>query len=188
MSKSYEEGNKKLRWQCSKGHEWDAVPSSIKAGSWCPYCAGRHRTIDYCQDLAKQYGGKCLSKKYLGADKKHKWRCANGHTWKATPNHIRHGTWCPDCAGTRKSNIKEMRKIARERGGKCLSDNYLNANSKLTWQCDKGHVWEATPANIKYGKWCPPLCQDSCRLDLSAGSWFFSTLERKIIVVGRSVG
>jgi len=38
-----------------------------------------------------------------------------------------------------------------------------------------------TPLNI-------PLCQDSCRLDLSAGSWFFSTLERKIIVVGRSVG
>jgi len=33
--------NKKYWWVCSKGHEWDAVPSSRVRGAGCPYCAGK---------------------------------------------------------------------------------------------------------------------------------------------------
>jgi len=28
----------KLEWQCRDGHKWDAIPSSIMRGSWCPHC------------------------------------------------------------------------------------------------------------------------------------------------------
>ncbi len=53
-----------------------------------------------------------------------------------------------------KLTIEEMRSIAEERGGKCLSDTYAGAMTKLTWECAEGHQWEAKPNNIKSGSWC----------------------------------
>ncbi len=35
--------NKKVWWQCSKGHEWQAVIYSRSAGRGCPECSGRKR-------------------------------------------------------------------------------------------------------------------------------------------------
>ena len=44
--------------------------------------------------------------------------------------------------------------------GPNLSKEYINSKSKLTWQCDRGHVWKANPGDIKSGNrgkgnWCP---------------------------------
>ena len=56
----------------------------------------------------------------------------------------------------RKGTIEEMQAIARQRGGLCLSNTYLNSKTKLKWQCAYGHIWEATPRDVKHrGKWCP---------------------------------
>ena len=55
----------------------------------------------------------------------------------------------------KKLTISEMNKIAKSRGGKCLSNNYINGRTNLLWLCSKGHKWEATPENIKGGTWCP---------------------------------
>ncbi len=55
----------------------------------------------------------------------------------------------------KKLTIEEMRSIAEERGGKCLSNFYVNSQTKLLWECLKGHQWEATPNGIKSGTWCP---------------------------------
>lgn len=53
-------------------------------------------------------------------------------------------------------HIDQMRGIAIVRGGKCLSDFYINNHTKLRWLCAEGHEWEATPGNIKAaGSWCP---------------------------------
>ena len=50
---------------------------------------------------------------------------------------------------------EEMQEIAKKKGGKCLSTVYVNDRTKLKWQCEKGHKWEATPHGIKRGTWCP---------------------------------
>lgn len=49
----------------------------------------------------------------------------------------------------------EYKNIAKSKGGKCLSQNYINCTTKLTWQCHLGHIWEAQPYSIKNGSWCP---------------------------------
>lgn len=55
----------------------------------------------------------------------------------------------------KKLTIEEMQRIARERGGECLSNEYVNYNTNLKWKCKKGHEWEATPSNIKHlSRWC----------------------------------
>jgi hypothetical protein len=47
--------------------------------------------------MAEDRLGKLLSEFYLG-DKVHlEFECADGHRWKATPNTIKRGHWCPSC-------------------------------------------------------------------------------------------
>jgi len=48
-----------------------------------------------------------------------------------------------------------MREIAKSRGGKCLSDKYVNGKIKLRWKCKEGHLWSASPANVtQHNSWC----------------------------------
>ena len=30
-----------------------------------------------------------------------------GHSWFATPNHIKNGTWCPTCNGQEKKDLED---------------------------------------------------------------------------------
>jgi queuine/archaeosine tRNA-ribosyltransferase len=155
LSKNYADSHTKLMWQCREGHQWEIEPINIKRGSWCPVCGGKQkRTIEEMEEMAKERGGRCLSKEYTGIFGRLTWQCKEGHQWKALANRVKQGTWCPTCAGTRKGTLEEMQKIAKERGGNCLSKEYLNSYSKLTWQCSEGHKWEAVPNSIKKGHWC----------------------------------
>ena len=156
LSKEYVNYRTKLKWKCKEGHVWEAVPSRIK-GDWCPFCTPQVKlTIKDMQNIAKVRSGECLSKEFAGYQTKLKWRCKEGHEWEATPHNIKNqGTWCPICAGNLKLTIEDMQKLAISKGGECLSKKYVNSQSKLRWRCKEGHMWEARPKNIKYGRWCP---------------------------------
>ena len=52
-----------------------------------------------CQEKSNYYGGKCLSKCYLGATEKLQWECKFGHKWWQAPYVIKRGHWCPICRG-----------------------------------------------------------------------------------------
>jgi hypothetical protein len=88
-----------------------------------------------------------------------RWRCAVGHEWLARAHSVRAGNWCPICAHNQKLKLEEMRQIARERGGRCLSTSYKNGSTPLLWVCGRGHHWKACAANVKpgprrNGSWC----------------------------------
>lgn len=38
--------------------------------------------------------------------------------------------------------------------GKCISKEYRNIDTPLTWRCEKGHIFDAPPSIIKQGGWC----------------------------------
>ncbi len=155
LSKTYVNVCTPLKWKCALGHIWKTAPKNIRKGHWCHVCAGRAKiTIKDMREIAKKRGGKCCSKKYLGTRSKLEWQCEEGHTWKATPSMINQDRWCHVCGGTQKKTIEEMHPIAKERGGKCLSEVYTNQITKLTWECEKGHIWEAPYKDIKQGNWC----------------------------------
>jgi len=151
----------KLHWECKEGHQWWQTPNNvIHNKSWCIICAGKKQyTIDEMRELAKSKGGKCLSKEYKNANTKLLWQCGQGHKWKTTPSQIINaGSWCPYCAGVTKCTIEEMKKLAKTKGGNCLSTEYINSKTKLLWECIDGHQWPAKPNVIKTGSWCP-YCQ-----------------------------
>lgn len=156
LTDSYMGVHAPMRWECAEGHQWDAIGANIKNnGAWCPVCSGNTAmTIEDMHVLAGSRDGKCLSSVYVNANTKLLWECANGHRWEAIPNSVKRGNWCRKCSGYEKLTIEEMRLLAEERGGKCLSDRYAGLKSKLLWQCADGHTWQATPGDIKSGQWC----------------------------------
>ena len=55
-----------------------------------------------------------------------------------------------------KLTLEDMKNIAQERGGECLSQQYRLSHGKLLWRCAKGHEWEATPNMVRNDNtWCP---------------------------------
>lgn len=161
LSNHYYNNKTKLSWMCQYGHEWDARPNDIKSGQWCSVCNGNHPlSIEEMYQIAEERGGKCLSTTYINSREQLEWECSKGHRWFASPSGIKGGNWCEKCrkkqaAAKRKLTIEEMNKIALSRGGQCLSNEYLDSQTHLIWQCSEGHVWKAKPNNIKQGTWCP---------------------------------
>lgn len=54
--------------------------------------------------------------------------------------------------------IDDIKKIAEFRGGRCLSDSFLGADDRLTFECSEGHRFETTLRVLLAGFWCPE-CQ-----------------------------
>jgi hypothetical protein len=50
--------------------------------------------------------------------------------------------------------IEDAKRLAKEKGGKCLSSLYIQSNLKLKWQCKEGHEWESPLNSIIRGTWC----------------------------------
>lgn len=157
--------SKRYRFRCARGHDWETTGEAIRKGAWCPEC-GREKSaqcnilsdgLERLQGIARARGGKCLAAEYTLSRDYYPFECAKGHRWKALGQMVMAGNWCPTCAAiARRLTLESMQRIARERGGECLSTEYLGTHVKLTWQCHRGHVWDATPANVKYReRWCP---------------------------------
>ena len=162
VSKVYFNSNTHLIWRCSEGHEWEAKPSCVKYGTWCPVCAGAQKlTLEDLSKLAAERGGKLLSKEYVDSKTDLTWQCSLGHQWQAAASRVKYGTWCPVCGGTSALSIEEMRELALSRGGECLSKRYVNNITPLKWRCALGHVWFAVASMVKpsgfqeKGTWCP---------------------------------
>ena len=157
VAESYRGMSEKARWKCSKGHEWEAVCTSVKMGTWCPTCSGRTVTIDDVKNLASLRGGECVSGEYFGSKQKVHWKCASGHEWNATWEQVKGGSWCRMClVELKRTGIEKMKELARLRGGECLSSEYIRSSNLLSWRCAKGHEWLASGGNVQSrGSWCP---------------------------------
>ncbi|MEO7873850.1 MAG: hypothetical protein ABIT08_14775 [Bacteroidia bacterium] len=158
----YKNSNEILQWRCENGHVIQAPYKNLKADYGCPKCNREKRLNQvkgYLEELnliAKKWGGKMLSKKYINNYTKMDWQCKEGHTWSANASGIKLGSWCPTCGIVKRRNtIEEMQMLAKEHNGNCLSTSYINGHTHLKWQCEEGHTWETNPAVIANGGWCP---------------------------------
>ena len=157
LSTEYVNNHTKMEWECKKGHQWNAMFSNVKNKSWCIICAGKAKhTIQMCHEVAKSRSGKCLSTEYVNTDTSLKWQCKEGHTWEREFAGVRAGEWCRRCSGSFPYTLKECQEVAKSKGGKCLSTEYINARIKLKWECLEGHQWENQFHHIHLrNQWCP---------------------------------
>lgn len=154
----------RYRFCCAQGHHCQAKGGEVARGSWCRACANADKSQQYrlrdgltrLQAAAQAKQGICLSTEYILSRSSYRFRCRQGHEWQASGQRIFRGAWCPVCANEHKRlSIDDMRQLARQRGGQCLSDHYRNNSTKLHWECHRGHQWQAMPSSILRGHWCP---------------------------------
>jgi hypothetical protein len=53
-----------------------------------------------------------------------------------------------------RSELQELKTISENRGGRCLSTEYIDSTKPMRWECRKGHIWTTTSSHIKRGSWC----------------------------------
>jgi len=82
------------------------------------------------------------------------------------PSGVRNGRWCIECHIERQkaSTLGAVRRVAKENGGRCISNVYSDAGCKLLFECPKGHQWWSNPSLIKTGRaWCRICALESRR-------------------------
>jgi hypothetical protein len=62
-------------------------------------------------------------------------------------------------------DLIELKKLAKQKGGKLLSEQYMGVMTPHEWQCAKGHTWFARPNGVKRNSWCPE-CAGSRKLSI----------------------
>jgi len=235
LSKVYFNMHTPLKWRCgSCGYEWETTPEIIKNGAWCPQCAegiteriyrrffealfhdkfkkslpkwligsgggqmhfdGYNKKLELafeCQGIQHFEFTKFFHKteKDFVIDQKNdriklklaqkhginiiyvNWIIKDGKLYKLKVEEIeayirnecrKHGIIIPERSRIdwrkfdlqQPEKLKDMERIAESRGGECLSENYVNTNTKLIWRCGTcGHIWKTTPDTIKAGRWC----------------------------------
>ena len=117
--------------------------------------SSKRELLNDIKRIALEYGGHCLSDKYINSKQKLLFECKQGHKFESCRDYLKAGHWCPFCIG-RGRTVEYLKDLADKKGGICLSPNFLGMNKKHLWQCAEGHKWEAIPSNIQHlGRWCP---------------------------------
>lgn len=168
LSTEYVDIFHKMTWMCSEGHIWEARYTQIRnKNHWCIECTGRKIIdINMCKAFAEDKAGSCLSTVYTNARSNMIWQCECWYIWETTADKIlNRGDWCPKCRYIRmsekmilKNGLEIAQEVAANNGGKCLSKKYTKGTVKISWQCNKGHVFDMRLGNAQRGQWCP-LCQ-----------------------------
>ena len=174
--------NKKFFFNCECGHEFYKTPNSIDKNEWCGFCGGRNLCKDYkCKQCyhksfmsnkkAKFWSKKnkisprevtaCSSRKFYFDCK------VCGHEIYKSLSKVSIGRWCGFCNGrdlceNSECNFCLIRSFENSKKAKYWSKkNILTprqvricSNKKFYFECEKGHEFYMTPANIKINRWC----------------------------------
>jgi hypothetical protein len=164
--------NKRVEWECARAHRWTApVHARVRAtgkNGGCPYCFGR-LTIPGETDIAtthpkyaRQLRNTDPATVSAGSIRKFDWECERGHQWQASmANRIARGSECPYCVGRLaipgETDIATTHPdYARQVVDADPTTLGRGSSKAVTWCCDLGHRWTATPntrINMKTG--CP---------------------------------
>ena len=157
---------KKVWWQCSKGHEWMAKIRSRVTGSGCPICTN-HKVLIGTNDLATLYphlakewhptkNGKLMPDSVTcGSKRKVWWQCSKGHEWcVSVQSRVLDNTGCPVCAGRiiipgendMASIFPDIAKEWHPEKNNTLLPSMVAPFCKLRvwWRCPLGHDYMAT--------------------------------------------
>ena len=121
--------------------------------------------------IARERGGELISTVYYGMATPLEWECGEcNYKWKSSPlSIINQGSWCPKCVGNAPITAVDIEKLAKQRGGECLSLNDFEPGGNVSkqqfeWQCSEcSHRWSALYSNVYKGHWCPNCPRERIR-------------------------
>ena len=151
LSTEYKNNKTHLKWQCGKNHKsWFATLSNVKDNnSWCPECddVSMRLDINIAHQIARNYGGVCLSTECKNNKVLLEWQCKYKHNiWKASLDKIKNKkTWCPHCKLGKTQNM--IRNIVENTFQSSSISNY-----RPNWMKNPN-----TSRNLEIDIWLPEL-------------------------------
>ena len=147
---------KKLPWVCSNNHKWIQDPSHRVDGAGCPVCTnrivipGQNDLVTTNSELAAEADGWDPTTVSAETAKSLPWKCAEGHTWKATvSDRTRRGSGCPYCFGRYawpgfNDLVTTHPELAAEADGWDPATVSFGSSKRVKWKCKEGHTWRTT--------------------------------------------
>jgi hypothetical protein len=105
-------------------------------------------TYEFVKEQFEKEGYELLSKEYINAHTKLKYRCPKGHEHSILWNGWQQGYRCPYCAGQGKPTIEFIISEFAKENYKLLTKEYKNCEQKLEYICPNGHKH-----SISWDKW-----------------------------------
>lgn len=163
----YKGRHTKILFQCHAGHQYLTTPNNALRSSGCLVCSGKgaktHKQfVDELAALNEIRDRKVYvddGSTYTDAFTQMTFVCDLGHKWVTTPSNIINSKHtCRTCAGKVKKShsqfVQEM-KTARPDVSIKEGQTYITAHTKMSFVCEKQHVWEARPVDLLLGGGCP---------------------------------
>lgn len=167
ISGEYENSSSPLMIECGSGHIFSIQAQYISLDRWCAKCAKeayrKKREKDIFPSVlkwAEKHEGVCLSapSEYLNKHSELNFKCKSGHKFKRSLISTRKNYWCDKCEKNSHADeaIFAMNKVAKKRGGKCLSvpSDYKDKLGFLLFECKNGHKFKKRRMEITAGQWC----------------------------------
>ena len=162
-------GLRKL-WECSFGHQWEAVVNDRTFGYGCPFCAGQKVITGFNDlatinpELAMQAHGWDPTTVMASSHRKLAWVCSLGHQWESTVKnrHLNKST-CPVCNGNQVlAGFNDLATInpelAMQAHGWDPTTITAGSGLKRSWVCPDGHIWKASINARNGNKNGCPIC------------------------------
>ncbi len=162
--------NKKVWWQCEKGHEWQSAIAQTKR---CPYCSGIWPSLEESlsvthPNIAEEWHPlkntrTAPYKVIFSSGKIIWWKCINNHEWQASIKSRVIDEACPYCLD-RIANIENclatqypdlVKQWHPSKNNFTAYDVTRDSNRKAWWICDKRHEWRAFVNVRADGQDCP---------------------------------
>ncbi len=184
--------------------------SDILSGRWCKQCAQNAPvTIDYINETIRPHGFVFYGSIYTKSNAKYDFKCVTcglhvNTSWENFKQRCSRG--CKQCKPIKSGrgsvnylanpkpraavvipderkleHLTTLQQIANDKGGECLSSEYLGHQVKHLFRCSAGHEWEATSNSIKLGTWCQVCCGKrkdditSARAFCQENGWVFAS-------------
>jgi len=123
---------------------------------------GKRLTYEFVKESFEKEGYKLLSKEYVSAHCKLKYRCPKGHGHNIEWANWSQGQRCPYCVNLGKPTIEFIKTEFKKEGYELLSKEYTNAHQKLEYICLNRHRHSISWNNWKGGYRCP-YCYEQCK-------------------------
>lgn len=155
--------NKKLRWRCPRGHEYESPGVRRVRGTGCPYCSNREVLAGFNDlatirpDLATELDGDPTTVMATSTSKAD-WACPLGHKYEMSVKRRVDGGGCPYCSNQQVLvGFNDMATTYPTLAAECLDDPTLftaGTSKTLRWICPNNHEYECRGAARVQGVGC----------------------------------
>jgi very-short-patch-repair endonuclease/predicted SPOUT superfamily RNA methylase MTH1 len=166
LSQEYINIDTKMKYKCYCGNESQISFNSFKNGCRCIKCSGNEKlTFKYVKNYFTEQDCELLDTEYINNETLMEYKCKCSNISKISYASFKKGHRCIKCGGKEKLTLEYVKNYFKEQNCELLSNEYINANTKIEYICECKNNSEITYANFKNGSRCN-MCKNKTELKL----------------------